>query len=637
MAVSPWCSSEKSVFSGGGATGFTTGASTGVTAGAFGGITYGVIVIVPPGWMKGGSFGICMFGASIMCSPMWTIGIFGCSIGWGGTIKSCFIMVWEFGSMVEPVFGGSTVALCSVLTGGGCCSCWSSCAAAGRGIKRLVRTKKAATILCMMERFWTSLHLQCKTLFFLLALAAGGCSTNPATGRSQLSGLMSPSQEDVVGAEEHRKIMAAFGTDSRMQSYVEAVGRKVSANTERPEVTYKFFVLDTPAVNAFALPGGYIYVTRGLLAQVNDEAELAAVLAHETGHITARHAAVSYSRGLLASLGTAIVATSAGAGSMAQVADFGPDIFTRSYSRAQESEADKLGIRYLARAGYDPTAMARFLQTLAAYDDLQRKLSGGGKAGSDFFATHPSTADRVVQAQAEAAKYPRTDAAVTGRDEYLKAVDGLVYGDSERQGFARGQTFWHPAMDFTFTVPDGFSIDNQAQQVVAKGPGGAIVIVDSVNVSYAGGQGAYLREKWMKGEKLEDVQDITIGGLPATEASFPGRVGGRPVTIRIAAVQWDSNTVFRFQIAAPKDASPKLSDGLTRMIDSLRRMTGEEKQSVHPWHVRVVTAAAGDTPSGLAAQMPFAKLREEKFRVLNGLKPGEKLSPGQTYKTVSGN
>lgn len=481
------------------------------------------------------------------------------------------------------------------------------------------------------------MRLQCKTLFLLLALATGGCSTNPATGESQLSGLMTPTQEDTLGAEEHQKIMAAFGTvqaESLMQAYVETVGRKISANTERPEVVYKFFVLDTPVVNAFALPGGYIYVTRGLLAQVNDESELAAVLAHETGHITARHAAVRYSQSILASLGTAIVATSAGAGAMAEVADFGPDIFTRSYSRVQESEADKLGIRYLARAGYDPQAMARFLQTLAAYDDLQRKLDGSGKAGSDFFATHPSTADRVLQATSEAGKYPRTFAAITGRGEYLKAVDGLVYGDSDRQGFARGQTFWHPALGFTFTVPDGFSIDNQAQQVVAKGPGGAVVILDSVNISHPSGPGAYLREKWMKGEKLEDAQDITVGGLPAATASFPGRVDGRPVTIRIAAVQWASDTIFRFQIAVPKNASPKLADSLTRMINSLRRMTDEEKRTAHPWQVHVVAAAASDTPDSLAAHTPFDKLREERFRVLNGLKPEENISPGQAYKVV---
>jgi predicted Zn-dependent protease len=242
-----------------------------------------------------------------------------------------------------------------------------------------------------------------------------------------------------------------------------------------------------------------------------------------------------------------------------------------------------------------------------------------------------------LQAATEAGKYPRTVAPVTGRGEYLKAVDGLVYGDSDRQGFARGRTFWHPAMDFTFTAPDGFSIDNQATQVVAKGPGGAIVILDSVNISYPDGPGAYLREKWMKGEKLADVRDIMINGLAAATASFPGRVGGRPVTIRIAVVQWSSDTIFRFQIAIPKDAPPKLADGLTRMINSLRRMTGEEKRNIHPWHVHVVTAAAGDTTASLAEHMPFEKLREERFRVLNGLMPGEKLSPGQAYKTVSGN
>ncbi|HTK84567.1 MAG TPA: M48 family metalloprotease, partial [Patescibacteria group bacterium] len=253
----------------------------------------------------------------------------------------------------------------------------------------------------MTSRDWTGLRAICKCLLALLMLFPAGCSTNPATGESQFAALMTPAQEEREGAREHQKIMLQFGgaQNEKLEAYVAAVGRRVTANTERPEVKYKFFVLDTPAVNAFALPGGYIYVTRGLLAQANGEGELAAVLAHETGHITARHAAAAYSRGMVAAMGTAIVAAGAGGAAMAQAADMGSDIFTQAYSRSQENEADRLGIRYLSRAGYDPAAMANFLGALEVYQNLQKRLDGDADATADFFDTHPGTTDRIAQAK----------------------------------------------------------------------------------------------------------------------------------------------------------------------------------------------------------------------------------------------
>jgi predicted Zn-dependent protease len=430
--------------------------------------------------------------------------------------------------------------------------------------------------------------------------------------------------------------MLQFGgaQNEKLEAYVTAVGRRVTANTERPEVKYKFFVLDTPAVNAFALPGGYIYVTRGLLAQASGDGELAAVLAHETGHITARHAAAAYSRGMVAAMGTAIVAAGAGGATMAQMADMGSDIFTQAYSRSQENEADRLGIRYLSRAGYDPAAMANFLGALEVYQNLQKRLDGDADATADFFDTHPGTTDRIAQAKTEAAKYPEKPDA-SDRDRYLAAIDGVAYGDSDRQGFARGNAFWHPQMGFTFTVPEGFSIENQATQVVAKGQG-AIAILDTVAIGWPGGPASYLRDKWMAGEKLDGVKETMVNGMKAATASFPGHVGGRPVTIMIAAIQWAPDVIFRFQIAMPQSASSaKQTADLQQMIGSLRRMTDAEKQSMRPWRIRVIAAQPDDTVASLAARMPFDKMNEPRFRALNGLKAGEQIAPGMKYKLVS--
>lgn len=488
----------------------------------------------------------------------------------------------------------------------------------------------------MTLRDWTGLRIICKCLLVLLMLFPAGCSTNPATGESQFTPLMTPAQEEREGAWEHEKVMLQFGgaPDKKLQAYIATVGQRVTANTERPEVKYRFFVLDTPTVNAFALPGGYIYVTRGLLAQANSEGQLAAVLAHETGHITARHAATAYSKGMITAMGAAIVAAGTGGATMAQMADMGSDIFTQAYSRSQESEADRLGIRYLSRAGYDPMAMAEFLGALEAHEDLQRKLDGNSDAAADFFDTHPGTADRIAQAKDEAAKYPAKPPDAADRDRYLAAIDGVAYGDSDRQGFTRGNIFWHPQMGFTFTVPEGFTIENQPSQVVAKGQG-AIVILDTVAIGWPGGPASYLRDKWMAGEKLDGVQDTIVTGMKAATASFAGRVGGRPVTILIAAIQWAPDMMFRFQIAVPQGSSAKLVADVQQMIRSLRRMTDAEKRTVRPWRIQVVTAQAGDSATSLAARMPFDKMNEERFRVLNGLKAGEQISAGRKYKIVT--
>lgn len=472
-----------------------------------------------------------------------------------------------------------------------------------------------------------------------LTLSLAACSTNPATGQSQFAALMSPQQEASVGATEHQKIMQTMGDQHitpETKAMVSAIGAKLAAHTERPDVQYKFFVLDSDVVNAFALPGGYVYVTRGLLALANSEAELAAVLAHEIGHITGRHSAERYSRGVLTSLGAAVIAAALDSPAAAQAAGIGSDLYIKSYSRGQEHEADGLGVRYLQRAGYDPRAMASFLQNLQRNEALENTLAGrtpqGG--GASYFSTHPQTADRVAQVQALAAQAMDGSATNDGRDSYLRALDGLIYGDSPQHGYVRGTAFYHPEMNFTFTAPQGFTLANEPTQVVAKNAQGVVMIFDAASNPQQLEPAAYIARAWLQNAQVQ-AAPVNVEGKAGATAAFNGTVGGQPASIRVFAVQWKPDMMFRFQIAMPQGMSQATAEELKRAVYSLRPLTAQEKQNVQPWRLRTVSAQSGDTVATLAQRMPFDRMKDDHFRVLNGLDAGDNVQAGRLYKIVS--
>jgi predicted Zn-dependent protease len=468
------------------------------------------------------------------------------------------------------------------------------------------------------------------TILAVIPLLAA-CSANPATGERQFAALMSPQQEVQVGAEEHAKVMQAIGDRNVSQDVKDMVGRigaRVAANTERPDVQYKFFVLDSPMINAFALPGGYVYVTRGLLAMANSEAEIAAVLAHEVGHITGRHSAERYSRGMVASLGAAVIAAALDTPTATQAASLSSNLYIQSYSRGQESEADQLGIRYLQRAGYDPAAMAAFLRNLQRSEQLESALTGKTQ-GPSYFSSHPATADRVAQAQAMAQGLSGED----DRDRFLRALDGMIYGDSAEHGFTRGNAFYHPEMGFTFDVPAGFNVQNESTQVIAAAPNGAVMIFDAVRNAQNMTPGTYIPQAWLK--RAVPVERMTVNGMDAATASFNGTVGGKAATIRVIAVQWSPTQFFRFQVAIPQGADSAQVDALKSATYSLRPLSAEEKNTIQPLKLRIVTARVGDSVQSLSAAMPFNTMRPDRFRVLNGLDPGQEVRAGALYKLVS--
>jgi len=469
-------------------------------------------------------------------------------------------------------------------------------------------------------------------------LALGGCSVNPATGDEQFTAFLSPEEERRVGSQEHPKLVAAFGglyDDPALQQYVSSLGRLLQQTSEQPEPPFTFVILDSPEVNAFALPGGYIHVTRGLMALANDEAELAGVIAHEIGHVTARHSAERYSHGLVAGLGAAILGAVIDNRNVSDFANLAAGAYVQGYSRSQELQADTLGVRYLSRAGFDATAMSSFLETMGAESALASKMAGerGGGAQGGLLASHPRTADRV-RAAADAAR--ARFGGERDRDLYLRRIDGMIYGDSPEDGFVRGRAFAHPVRRIAFTAPPGFHLRNAPEAVVGTHPSGVTMRFDEATLASPSlDTWRYLRGVWASKVPLTRIERMQVDGLDAAAASTRVRTASGVRDVRLVAIRAAPTRVYRFFFATPPQLTREFSDPFRQMIASFRRLGLGQIATLRPLRLRVVEVAPGDTVGILAARMPFNEFRVERFRVLNGLRPGERLQPGQLVKIVT--
>ncbi len=472
-------------------------------------------------------------------------------------------------------------------------------------------------------------------------LGLGGCETvNPATGKSDFTPFMSSARESRIGAEEHPKILLQFGgvyDDPQIGAYVASIGGRLAANSELSQSPFRVTLLDSPIVNAFALPGGYLYVTRGLLALANSEAELAGVLAHEIGHVTARHSAQRYNRAVVAGIGSLLLGAVIGNSVIQDLAQEGSKLYLAGFSRKQEFEADKLGVRYLARTGYDPYAEADFLATMGRNSALEAKLAGKkGSGGGGFLATHPGTADRVRKAIAAAGggsikphDRPRH------RDRFLDMLDGMAYGDSPEKGIVDGRTFAHPKLGFTFTAPPRFTVSNSDEAVIAKGPGDSYVVFDGARVSSRTSMIDYLARDWGAKAGLESVQSLSINGMEAAtgRTRTTGQIG--TFDIRYVAIRFDRGQAYRFQFLSRPAATADLSVDFQRTTFSFRRLSEAEAGAFRGQRVRVITVRSGDTMAAIAAGMPFADHRVERLRALNGMAPGQPLRTGQRLKIIA--
>jgi predicted Zn-dependent protease len=476
-------------------------------------------------------------------------------------------------------------------------------------------------------------------LAVLLVLLPGllGCSTNPATGERSFTAFMSPADEVKVGASEDPKVRQQFGgayDDAALAGYVAEVGNRLARVSDNPELDYRFTVLNAPEVNAFALPGGYVYITRGLLALAGSEAELAGVLAHEIGHVTARHSAERYSRAVVAQIGSGIFGALIGERAVANLLNVGAGLYLQSYSRDQEFEADTLGVRYLTRAGYDPAAMAGFLHKLRAHSLLERDLSNSGGNPDEFnlMATHPRTIDRVERAREAAAEVAEANPRI-GRDDYLARLDGMLYGEDPGQGLSRGQTFAHPGLGFAFDVPARFRIVNQPAQVAALGPDNVRIAFDGADGRGAGAMTSYLTGQWAQSIELAGVEPITVNGMEAATGWFRFAREGTEYDLRVVAYRFSPEQIYRFMFLAPASVAADHGAALRRTTYSFRRLSPDEARSFRPHRLRVTPPAEGDTVTTLASRMPEGPLQERRFRVLNGIEDGAPL-PGGLVKLV---
>ena len=489
-------------------------------------------------------------------------------------------------------------------------------------------------------------------LLLLPALALpSACArvVNPATGQTEFT-AMSPAQEQEIGEEQHPQVLMQFGgpyDDAELQSYVSRIGDELAAVSELPELDFTFTVLNSEVINAFALPGGYVYITRGLLALADNEAELAGVMAHEIGHVTARHSAQRYIRGVLAKGGRAIGTIRAGVLGGAAAADLvqqagglGAQAYLAGYSRDQEFQADELGVRYMARAGYDPTAMSSFLEKLERNDQLMRRLSDrdGADPASSWFATHPRTPDRVLRA-AEQASAATPGENRTGREDYLEQIDGMVYGEDPSQGFVRGRTFVHPDLRFAFDVPQGYRIVNTPAAVIGQAQN-SLMKFDAVRSPAGQDVGAYLARDWAQelgAGRLDNVATSQVNGMPAASAVAAGQLdNGQPVTVALAALRAGNEQVYRFMFVSPGSMSSAQASAYQATVNSFRRLSADEAAALQARRLRVVTVERGQDVEDLARRMAVDSLPREQFELLNGLESGDSLSPGQQVKLVVG-
>lgn len=438
---------------------------------------------------------------------------------------------------------------------------------------------------------------------------------------------------DSAAVREHKQLVEMFGGEYRSattEKLLDDVLAKLAAASDTPTLPYKVSILNSPIVNAFALPSGRLYVTRGLLALANDTAEVAAVMAHEIGHITARHAlqrAEIEKRSAVISQAAAVIADQNKSRSFQAYAQ----LTVASFSRQQELEADQIGVRTIARAGYDPYAASRFLQSLGRSSAMHQSLFGQGGGGKpDMMSTHPSTPERIDRAIAEARQLSAPGIGDAGRERYLAAIDNLPFGDDPAEGFVRGTRFVHPKLGFTFTAPEGFALENSAQAVLGIANGGEEALrLDRVHVSAQTTLQAYLASGWIDGLQQGSVETLVVDGFPVATATAKGAEW----SFRLAAIR-QGEEVYRL-IFATKSMSDETDRQFRASIASFRKITADEARDVRPMKLAIVTAGPDDTAGAMAARMKVPDSPMELFEVLNGLEPGAALVAGRRYKVVA--
>ena len=416
---------------------------------------------------------------------------------------------------------------------------------------------------------------------------------------------------------EHERILATYGgayDDPQLEALISKTVDRLVAVSDRPDQGYKVTILNSGAVNAFALPTGQLYVTRGLIALANDTSELSSVLSHEMAHVLAKHAAIREDQARQAAIVTRVVTDMSNDPDLTALALAKTKLTMASFSRTQEFEADGIGVAIAARAHFDPYGASRFLTSMERNAELKAGKASFDPRAQDFLSSHPATPERVQNAQSIARQYNAPDNDERDREAYLSAIDNIVYGEDPSEGFVRGRRFLHPKLGFSFQAPENFTLDNTAQAVIGVREGGSQAMrFDVVRVPAEQSLGDYLNSGWMEGVDKSSTEDITINGFPAASAT----AHGDQWQFKIYALRFGSD-VYRFIFAA-RQKTTESERNARETVNSFRRLTLEEIQAARPLRIKVITVQPGDTVESLSHRMDGVDHPMERFRVLNGL------------------
>jgi predicted Zn-dependent protease len=493
-----------------------------------------------------------------------------------------------------------------------------------------------------------------KTKYTLAAMVAATAMLGSCAADAQLKAIKTQTNisaaERKQGDEAHPQLMEEFGGaySGPQAAYVNRVGQNIALQSglSRNAGDFTVTLLNSPVNNAFAIPGGYVYVTRQLMALMNDEAELAGVLGHEVGHVAAQHSKKRQSAAtrntILGVLGTVLGGAIGDSGGLLgglggllqnnamQVAQYA----TLGFSRSQELQADQLGVQYLKSAGYDPLALSTMLASLANQTVLEAKLSGGdARSVPEWASTHPDPASRVRNAETLASKVGGNGGA-RNPDAFLASVNGVLYGDDPAQGVVEGREFLHPDLKLRFEVPTGYGMQNGTSAVSVSGNGGQAQFSTG---SYSGDMNAYITAvlRGVAGSNSSitpgTVQRTTVNGIPASYSVTRANTQSGAVDVTVFAYEFSNSSAFHF-VALTKAGGAAV---FNPMFNSVRRLTNAEATAIRPRRVEVVTVKSGDTVTSLSRRMAYTDLQSERFQVLNRLAANSALRAGQKVKIVT--
>jgi len=470
----------------------------------------------------------------------------------------------------------------------------------------------------------------------LVVATAVACVTNPATGQRQFN-ILSERDEVALGKQADGQIRQEMGLypDQAWQDYVNRVGQAMAKTSHRPQLPWTFAVVDAQAINAFALPGGYIYLTRGILPFLRDEAEMANVLGHEIAHVTALHGATAYSRQQVAGVGIGVGRILAPPDQQGwfTAGELGLGMLFLKHGRDAELEADRLGVGYAASGGWNPSGMAGMLGTLGRLSEA----SGSSRGVPNFLSTHPLPEDRVAQVStvAETVRTPSTTR--VNADEFNRRLDGLVFGDSREQGILRGRDFLHPILRFALRFPEGWQVNNGAQQVAAQPEAENQARVLLLEIVESGGRSpAQAGRARMQEAKLVERsgETTTINGLPAFVGVFSGGSGNDAIVARVAYISHGGRLYQLAGVAADNtfsQADPAFRD----TIGSFRGLSAAEADRVQPARIDFQTARSGDTWESLA-KGSGGTVSASALAIMNGADPSSRPAVGARLRVVVG-